>query len=50
MPEKGEYSAKSIKILEGLDAVRMRPSMYIGNTSKEGLLHCFYEVFDYSID
>ena len=45
-----EYSAKDLAVLEGLDAVRKRPGMYIGTTDSMGLMHCLWEIIDNSVD
>ena len=47
---KEEYGAKDLSVLEGLDAVRKRPGMYIGTTDSQGLMHCLWEIIDNSVD
>ncbi|QRV03020.1 type IIA DNA topoisomerase subunit B [Arcanobacterium phocisimile] len=51
MPQtKEEYTARHLSILEGLEAVRKRPGMYIGSTDSRGLMHCAWEIIDNAVD
>ena len=45
-----DYSARHLSVLEGLEAVRKRPGMYIGSTDSRGLMHCLWEIIDNSVD
>ena len=48
--EVDDYSARHLSVLEGLEAVRKRPGMYIGSTDGRGLMHCLWEIIDNSVD
>ncbi|MFZ2428541.1 MAG: DNA topoisomerase IV subunit B [Propioniciclava sp.] len=49
-PENREYEARHLLVLEGLEAVRKRPAMYIGSTDTRGLMHCMWEIIDNAVD
>ena len=46
----GDYTAHHLQVLEGLEAVRKRPGMYIGSTDSRGLMHCLWEIIDNAVD
>ena len=46
----GDYTARHLSVLEGLEAVRKRPGMYVGSTDTRGLMHCLWEIIDNSVD
>jgi len=48
--QSADYSARHLSVLEGLEAVRKRPGMYIGSTDSRGLMHCLWEIIDNSVD
>jgi DNA gyrase subunit B len=50
VPAGDGYTARHLSVLEGLEAVRKRPGMYIGSTDSRGLMHCLWEIFDNSVD
>ncbi len=47
---ESSYTARHLSVLEGLEAVRKRPGMYIGSTDSRGLMHCMWEIIDNSVD
>ncbi|MBK9100864.1 MAG: type IIA DNA topoisomerase subunit B [Austwickia sp.] len=50
VPPEGSYTARHLQVLEGLEAVRKRPDMYVGSTDSRGLMHCLWEIIDNSVD
>lgn len=50
MASNSDYTARHLSVLEGLEAVRKRPGMYIGSTDSRGLMHCLWEIIDNAVD
>ncbi len=50
VPPEGSYTARHLQVLEGLEAVRKRPGMYVGSTDSRGLMHCLWEIIDNAVD